>query len=75
MPSCIIKHNNRNSDYITKNKKKEKLKDGLQNDNFLNAVKATFILISKDREGKIKKLNLYNFIFYGHTRAFYVGDR
>ena len=34
LPSCITKHNNRDSDYITKNKKKEKLKDGLQNDNF-----------------------------------------
>ena len=74
MPSCITKHNNRDSDYITKNKK-EKLKDGLQNDNFLNAVKAIFISISKGREGKIKKLNRCNFIFYNHARAFYVGDR
>lgn len=68
MPSCIIKHNNRNSDYITKNKKKEKLKDGLQNDIFPRYCEGNLYLIFKDKEGKIKKLNLYNFIFCSHAR-------
>ena len=52
MPSCITKHNNRNSDYITKNKKKEKLKDGLQNDNFPRYCKGNLYLIFKDKEGE-----------------------
>ena len=74
MPSCITKHNNRDNGYITKNKK-EKLKDGLQNNNFPNIVKTFSISILKIEKEKIKKLNLYNFIFYNHARAFCVGDR
>ena len=52
LPSCITKHNNRNSDYITKNKKKEKLKDGLQNDNFPRYCEGNLYLIFKDKEGE-----------------------
>ena len=40
-----------------------------------DVVKVISISFSKIKKGKIKKLNLYNFIFYSHTRAFYVGDR